>query len=237
MENIDLFDKYIRDEMSEIEKQDFDNRLITDSDFAEEFRSYQLLVTGLKFSNQEAIFKQMDDLEEGLKRKNKVRVISLIGSVAAIFIGVIFFLNPSISNPNEDVFSEYYTSYDSPSEIDRDIAELTVTDSALWYYQTRDFGRSVELFKRIVVDTSTELLFFSGLSMLEEGDFTNAFNRIITATDDANYIFHEDVLWYAMLISVKLNKKKEIEQFARQLIEYNGRYSDRVDLIISRLNK
>ena len=94
MENIDLFDKYIRDEMSEIEKQDFDNRLIADSDFAEEFRSYQLLVTGLKFSNQEDIFKQMDDLEEGLRRKNKVRMISLIGSVAAIFIGVIFFLNP-----------------------------------------------------------------------------------------------------------------------------------------------
>ena len=52
MENQELFDKYIKGLLSEIEKSDFENRLKNDKAFASEFKTYLFVVKGIQ--NEEA---------------------------------------------------------------------------------------------------------------------------------------------------------------------------------------
>ena len=90
MGNVDLFDSYFRNDMSDEEIDSFEKRLSNDSVFLSEYNEYVLLINGLRFTRQEELYQQMDALEEGLERTKKVRILSLIGSAAAVLIGALF---------------------------------------------------------------------------------------------------------------------------------------------------
>jgi hypothetical protein len=64
MDNIELFDKYINGELSAQERNDFDDRLKSDKEFALEFKIYRFSVSGIR---REA---EQDDLEFGAAMKN-----------------------------------------------------------------------------------------------------------------------------------------------------------------------
>lgn len=75
MERIDLYDKYINDQLSEKERVDFDARLETDEDFASDFKVYLFTVDGIC---REA---HQDNLDFGLAMKglSKDQLKEIIG--------------------------------------------------------------------------------------------------------------------------------------------------------------
>lgn len=75
MERIDLYDKYINNQLSDSEKADFDARLESDQDFASGFKTYLLIVDGIC---REA---QQDNLDFGLAMKvlSKDQLCKIIG--------------------------------------------------------------------------------------------------------------------------------------------------------------
>ena len=64
MERIDLYDKYINDQLSEKERSGFDARLESDENFASDFKVYLFTVDGIC---REA---HQDNLDFGLALKN-----------------------------------------------------------------------------------------------------------------------------------------------------------------------
>ena len=48
LEEIELFDKYLDNELSESERKDFENRLASDEDFNKQFQVHSMLVSGIK---------------------------------------------------------------------------------------------------------------------------------------------------------------------------------------------
>ncbi|MDE5663951.1 MAG: hypothetical protein K2I37_07970 [Muribaculaceae bacterium] len=75
MEEIDLFDKYISDSMSEADKNRFNERLQSDEAFAAAFRTYLITVRGICREAQE------HDIEFGyaMKSMSKERLKAIIG--------------------------------------------------------------------------------------------------------------------------------------------------------------
>ena len=75
MERIDLYDKYINDQLSEKERADFDARLESDENFASDFKVYLFTVDGIC---REA---HQDNLDFGLAMKglSKERLNEIIG--------------------------------------------------------------------------------------------------------------------------------------------------------------
>lgn len=75
MEEIDLFDRYIKDELSEKEQNDFNERLKSDKDFLDEFKIYLFTVKGIC---QEA---EQENLEFGhaLKSISKDELLEIVG--------------------------------------------------------------------------------------------------------------------------------------------------------------
>lgn len=75
MDNIDLFDKYIKDELSEKERHEFDTRLKDDKSFAADFKVYSATVIGIcKEAEQDN-----KDLEMALKNITKKQLCEIIG--------------------------------------------------------------------------------------------------------------------------------------------------------------
>lgn len=64
--NIGLFDKFLRSELSEEERLDFENNLKENSEFKAEFEEFKLLVEGIKM-------KGLEDLKVILKSKGEVK--------------------------------------------------------------------------------------------------------------------------------------------------------------------
>lgn len=75
MEKIDLFDKYIKSELSDNERIEFDDKLSSDNEFATEFSVYCAIVRGVC---QEA---ELDNLDFGIAMKNitKEQLREIIG--------------------------------------------------------------------------------------------------------------------------------------------------------------
>ena len=75
MERIDLYDKYINDQLSEKERADFDARLESDEDFASDFNVYLFTVDGICREVHQ------DNLDFGLamKRLSKGQLKEIIG--------------------------------------------------------------------------------------------------------------------------------------------------------------
>lgn len=75
MERIDLYDKYINNQLSDSEKADFDARLESDKNFASDFKTYLLIVDGICREVQQ------DNLDFGLAMKalSKDQLCKIIG--------------------------------------------------------------------------------------------------------------------------------------------------------------
>ena len=75
MDNIDLFDKYIKGELSEKERREFDTRLKDDKSFADEFKVYSATVIGIcKEAEQDNM-----DFEMAMKNISKEKLKEIIG--------------------------------------------------------------------------------------------------------------------------------------------------------------
>lgn len=92
MENIELFDKYIKEELNENERKDVEKRLLEDKTFADEFRVYATTVIGVC---KEA---EQDDMDFGIALKNlsKDELKEIIGYKERNTKGRVIFFKPSI---------------------------------------------------------------------------------------------------------------------------------------------
>lgn len=75
MENIDLFDRYINGNLSDNEKNEFDERLKLDKDFSSEFRIYSAVVVGICREAEQ----DNKDFEEAMKRMSKEDLLVALG--------------------------------------------------------------------------------------------------------------------------------------------------------------
>lgn len=75
MENIEIFDKYINGELSEKERQEFDNRLETDNEFKTGFQIYSTIVIGICQEGEQ----NDKDFEMAMKNISEDKLREIIG--------------------------------------------------------------------------------------------------------------------------------------------------------------
>lgn len=93
MERIELFDKYIKDQLSPKERNEFDARLESDKEFASDFKVFLLAVDGVC---REA---QQDNLDfaSAMKGLSKEQLKEIVGKHQD---SAIMKKNPTVSKPN-----------------------------------------------------------------------------------------------------------------------------------------
>ena len=212
-DNCEIIEKFLRNQMSAEENEDFLNRLKEDEAFREEAQMIALIVKEMKeeqANQDELIYKEF-------KRAKIINIVKKSLSVAAIFIfiaGAVLFMNPSYffdnavlkthdasmpspaSNTNQNLFNKYYTAYNTGGSRGLDdnvLVELTT------------------IFNQM--DSTTEIItIINKLQLIYE-----------TKMDEYEYsIYKNDIMWYLSLAYLKNDNPQKAKELLEILAKENN---------------
>lgn len=195
-EHIDLFESYLMGELSMEEVSDFEEKLVSDSDFKLIFEEYKSLKIGLKKHFREELKSKFSDIDNRLDspKKKEFRIHRwFVSSVAAMLVIGLFVFNNQ-SNSSSDLVAKYWP-YEAGLPVR--MSEENKYDDAMNAFKLEEWGKAEALLKSIDSDTSN---YYLGVVNYELKDFATSldyFNQI-----DANSSFYEEARFRLALIYI-----------------------------------
>jgi hypothetical protein len=209
--DIELFDDYANNELSEVEKKAFDTRLITDDKFKADYYKYLVGVQVVRLAGvkRDLEFMNASHHESKVVRLKRFVWIPLAASLLlAIFSW--FFWNRTPDSMAENLFRDYYRPY--PNILAFRGAENELS-KAMEAYSKENFGEAESLLKRVHSSNDTVLFYLAicKLSLSQIDSSLLFFKRI-----NSNSVFKEQVNWYRGLAFLrKGNDRLTIESFEK----------------------
>lgn len=233
-----VFDQYLQGEMTDEEKNLFENQLKEDQEMASEFETFKEVQSHLKnkfeFEEERAIFKEnlKQIADKNFDRKPKVIglkpwYLAIAASVAVLF-GLFFFnynQNPVFSdynNPEHATFTERSTADET----------LKMAETA---YNKRRYNKAIPLFETILEKNKTaEIQFFYGVSLLEESHYKKA-ETVFNELKEGNSAYKEKSKWYLALSKLKQKDYESCKAILQTISEDYEDY-DQVEELLNRLD-
>lgn len=209
-----LFENYLSEDLSEIEKNAFETRLETDSKFKESFNTYKELSSFLehKFENEAtstAFQNNLKNISKSYFEKQEApkKVIQFkpwqyaMAASIVLLIGITLFNN--LSNP---VYHDY-ANYESISLTVRGNQDglLKTAENA---FNNKDFAKADVAFKELLLtdEKNSEFQFYRGVTNIELNKFEVS-DWLLKGLKDGNSVYKNKATWYLALS--KLKQKKE----------------------------
>ena len=161
-------------------------------------------------------------------------------SVAAMLvISFILYRYNSAPVSNAELFSSYYQSYHFVKEQTRgsDLTIDSLVEEATELYKSKKYSKAFLL----IIDAlelnaeHVKARFLHGLTLLEEGHYSNAaneFNSILSGYDSYNI----ESRWYLALCYLKLENTREAEKLLRELGQSKNLYQKRALEILKKMD-
>lgn len=229
--DIDLFERFRNNELSDAELREFEARLAYDNEFKHEFETYQSVEEGIKthFRNQlkyklQEIDKAMD---EAPKKKSMVRLIAWTTSVAAaIVIGV--FIYEHFSEPKYEQLAQSYWPYEEGLPVK--MSDASHYDEAMNSFKLENWDKAESLLTAIDSDTSA---YFLGEIAYRKGDLSSAITNFSNVKNSSVYFLKAQFrLALLFLNSGDTSKTKEILIF---LVDEKSLFADEAKEILKRI--
>ncbi len=249
-------EKYISGELQGRELSDFEEKLKTDTNFAEELAIYKDLESSMcleaqkrqKQKDVEATFSDLGSLYfEEEKTKSIVptnnqsvpkqggqirKTILGITSIAAVLFFV-FLLRGFLQTPStpQDLYSDY--AIHNPIEITQmgDANNKILIEAAQTFNQKK-YAESLPKFNTYLAKESddSEIILYRGIAYLETDNLTKAIDdfRLIS---EGNSVYTNDALWYWGLTCLKQGKTRKALYLFSQIPQNNQRYQDVQDIL------
>ncbi|MDL2222799.1 hypothetical protein LJB98_01710 [Bacteroidales bacterium OttesenSCG-928-M11] len=204
-------DAYLRNELTEAERSDFEQEVCTDKELRETLEvEVHIREAFIRKGEQKALdqLKQLtpeefDKLLKDGKPKKKTGTIvwlPIVASVAALFI-ISFLIFRSGVNESQALFYAYYQT-----------EELEISPSR--GYITED-------------ELQNQNLYMSSLEILESGDLPSAIDNFNTLAALSDFEYREEAEWILALAYLKNNQKKESILVLDKIIAQEGYFADR----------
>ncbi len=215
------FEKYLKNELPQAEKELFEKRLIDEAQFNERFNLYKETSAKLenKFDSKTLDFK--NNLKSVSKnyfsesKKNKSRVINFkpfyysIAASVVIALGTWFMMQ---ENPKYSDFNQHENAYFT--ERGSIIKNLRLAQEA---FNEKKYKEAIRNFEIVLKDyDKPEIRFFYGISLLEENQFIEAESNF-TNLHKGTSIYKDKSLWYLALTKLKQNQIKECKNYINQI--------------------
>jgi len=202
-DNSERIERYLREQMTPEENEEFLNDLRNDKVLREEAQMMALMIKGMKEeqAKQDEAIKQEILTSKGNSTAKTIRLVKWIGSIAAMFI-ILFGANQWYTSYKIDkVYDAYYTPYDAS------LASKGGDDEAIKQ-------ELAELYNKV----GTEENVTSVISRLQ-----TIYNGIQSASDDyADYTYYEnDIAWYLALAYIKDHNLEKAQKLLKPLAD-NG---------------
>lgn len=218
MKNVNLFEKYLKKQLSKEELKAFKERLLTDSDFNLEFHEFKMMREAIKHQARLKTLAFFDAIEhtttENKPTKDQIimkRFISIAASIVLIAtLGFLGLRELSSNNSMENIFQKNYTPYvNLIGQVRGDVnEEASALTSAMNAYDAKDFETAAkELRALLVSEESAFNYFYLGMSNIELGNASEAVDNFNTVLNNYN-TFTEQARWYLSLAHLKNNDEK-----------------------------
>jgi hypothetical protein len=216
-ERIDL---YLKNQLSNEEKIEFEDLILKNDDLAEEVKLQRKIT-------------ELLEADAWLQTKNKVTAMNKkrVGSlstflkIAAVFIGLVvssyLFINYQYSN--FALYSEYATPYPdritTMGDADKEVAK------AMKFYNKREYKQAAQTFKmlRETNAPSEETLLYEVISLTEIKQAEKASNLLKEYTDLPNRL-EEAFTWQEIMVSLAKNDGEEAYQLLEAYLETDYQY-------------
>jgi len=235
------FESYLKNELTEIEKIAFEEKLQSDADFKQEFEIYKALETSLssKFKNEESeqeLRKTLTNLgtqfiKEEVSTKKKSKVISLfnykklmVAASIALLIGFFIFKN---GNP---VYSDFANHTNLEFTVRGDNNQ-TITNAETAFnaknYKTA-FAQLTVLEAQFPNDIEIQL--YKGICLLEMDKFSQA-ETIFETISRGNSAFLTKATWYKALSYLKQEQFEACKNTLKTIPESAEEYTQAKKLL------
>ncbi len=215
-----LIEKYLDRELSEQEREQFEQNLKTDKELARELKLHQAIRETIGDEEMADLTNKLNKItndyhkKETIHRKIKQLVIYTSGAALIIFlITIISICNKSYTN--EELFDQHYEHYDAGTRTRGKEKNTTeIFTNALRTYDNGQYTQAIEQFKQIP-ETSiyfTPKEFYTALSFMELKNYTEAIKHFEMAVKDEQNVYHDNAVWYCGLCYLKTNQTQKAKQ-------------------------
>ena len=241
--NLDIrlqIEKYLADELREDERKAFEKLLLSDDNLEQEValsRQLNLYLANnsdydkipdneltrsiqnfLKSNEAQELKQHLRDihLEAIQKPKKKLRWIPwTAAAVLLLFIGLMFFKNPT----NSELYERYYNEKDLPRLVSRDPSTNLQTQGII-SFQQKDYDASIQQLNEYFTQEkkpNTAVYLYRGMAYLEIDDIKNAildFDRVI----HSNHLDNAKGRWFKGLAYLKVNDVEKAKEVFRLIV-------------------
>lgn len=231
-ENIDLFDLYLREDLSSSEKEEIHARLKSDSVFKKEFDGYMTSVNALETLS---IGEEMGDIIGQVYEKKSVSW--RIPAAAAV---ILMILIPTIyqgyfrSGSDQELFTAYYTPY-PPAQ---NVRGNQQSDRGMVLYRNNEYSAAIPLFESQIAADSTKarIHLFLGNCYLRVNNTAKAIEhleKLLLVTNSR--IIQQNTEWYLALAYLKEGGTQETVEQLQSIVSSNHLFSEKAKDLLKEL--
>lgn len=233
-----LLNNYFEGNLSEEEKQQFDELLSNDSEFKTEFEFQKKAKVAVALSERQKLKNQLKEIENSRKLKNKNKTwLSIAASIVVVLsLGFIFFWNSSVKNDN--LYADFYETFPNiEAPTTRGENTLNIKSEAFYAYDSKDYKKAIELFSEIYkVEKTDYAIFYIGLSEMELNEHKKAINTFSLFDGDTNNNFYYYVKWYKALCYLKENDIENSKKLLNEVTKNTNPFQLKSKELLSKLD-
>ena len=228
------FEQYLGNEMSLEEKAAFENKLLEDVYWKENFELYQKTHHFLKnkFSNETVAFKQnlKQIALENQSNKNRSKIVPMyskwfaVAATVILFCSIWFFMQSN--EPNYVEYNQHEKAYFT--ERSEGVAVLKEAQDA---FNTKAYENAVGYFEQIPQgNRNEEINLYYAIALLETNKFEQA-EALLQAIKSGNSVYKEKAIWYLGLSKLKQKDYSSCKQLLEALPESADDYSKAQEIL------
>lgn len=253
---------YIYNDMSLLERTQFEEDLVQDNELAEEYKRQVQMVDYLKSRSALEEMTSATDLEEArrvvdefynssrelsqesrpqkLKSRKVRRVLYPIIGVAAIIIGLVIYKISFLEPLNERLYNRNYRPLEASSFVyrgEQDQFELLLKEGVSFYLQGSNLESNV-LFKELFqgYPDYPEVSLYYGLSSMAIEEYEGAI-KLFELHIENNVKYTTEAKWYLGLCHIKLDNFAKARFYFEDLSQIGGYYGKKSLEILKRIDR
>ncbi|MEK6477106.1 tetratricopeptide repeat protein [Catalinimonas sp. 4WD22] len=237
--------RYLDDDMSELEKTEFEEALSSDIELQRSVAEYRNLSEGILFQKRRVIWSKIQDMEAEVERtspqNNKTNLTnwlpwSIAAAIALLIVGGILLWN-EWQPTSQELFAENFSPYPAlayaPDRSDTTVEGLK--EQAYSAYSNENYSQAISLFEQILAEENDTLTwFYLGNAYLENDEPQKALDAL------SNFLEYDTELntqaqWYLGLAYLSVGDKEKAKEIFENEQLQNSSYGIKAKNIIDNL--
>ena len=233
------FENYFNNEISQVEKLEFENQLQSDADMQQKFEIYKdanrFLET--KFSSETMAFKNnLDTISKAHfaeKAEKKTKVIAFkpwqyaVAASIAILFGTWFYMQNSIPQYGD------YSNPETAMFVERSVGDANLKE-AQNAFNAKDYKKAAASFEKVSDMKNLELQYFYAISLIETDNYAKA-ETLLKEIKLGTSVYKEKATWYLALSNLKQKKLEDCKTYLKQIPAEADDY-DKAQKLLKRLD-